>query len=167
MPKRAREIKLSEKQEEILREYAKSRTEGENLRSRSEIVVLAKEGKSNNEIERLMGITGKKVTHWRNKYNEKQEEINRTEEESPQKLRRKIEEVMKDERRAGVPAKYKDEQVAAIIALACEDPAKKGLPFSHWSPRLLRIEAVKLGIVEDISVRQVGRFLKRERFTTT
>jgi len=166
MPRKsASEIKLSEKQEGILREYAKSRTVGENMRSRSEIIVLANEGKSNNEIEKEMGITGKKVTHWRNKYSQNQGEIKRTEEESPHKMREKIKEVLGDEQRAGVTPKFKDEQVAGIIALACEDPAKIGLPFSHWSPRLLRIEAIKLGIVDDISIRQVGRFLKRERFT--
>jgi putative transposase len=50
--------------------------------------------------------------------------------------------------------------VAAIIELACEAPMKLGLPFSNWSPKLVQIEAKKLGIVESISVRQEGRFLK-------
>ena len=49
--------------------------------------------------------------------------------------------------------------VAAIIALACMSPSKFGLPFSHWSASSLRDEAISLGIVEDISIRQVGRYL--------
>jgi putative transposase len=158
-------IKLSAKQEAILSEYIKSRTVGENLKSRSEIIILANQGKSNNAIEKEMGISGKKVTRWRNRYSSNAEEISRIEVESPHKLRRKIEEILGDEQRAGVTPKFGDEQVAAIIALACEDPAKMGLPFSHWSPRLLRLEAIKHGIVEEISVRQVGRFLKRAGFT--
>jgi len=160
-------IKLSTKQEEILKENSRSRSVGENLRSRSEIIIRANVGESNNTIEKEMGITGKKVTCWRNRYSEQYEELSRVERESPHKLRRKIEEILSDEQRAGVPPKFRDEQVAAIIALACEDPAKIGLPFSHWSPGLLRLEAIKLKIVEEISVRQVGRFLKRERFTAT
>ena len=160
-------IKLSAKQEAILREYSKSRTVGENLRSRSEIILRANGGESNNRIEKAMGITGKKVTRWRKRYSEQYEEIRRIETESPHKLRGFIEEILRDDQRAGVPPKFKDEQVAAIIALACEDPMKMGLPFSHWSPGLLRLEAIKLGIVEEISPRQVGRFLKRERFTAS
>jgi putative transposase len=50
--------------------------------------------------------------------------------------------------------------------MACEDPAKFGLPFSHWTPELLQIEVIKLGIVKSISVRHIGRFLKRKRSTT-
>jgi len=158
-------IKLSEKQKEILSEYTKSRTVGENMRSRSEIIIRSSAGESNNKIEKEMGITGKKVTRWRKRYSEQYEEISRIERESPQKLRRKIEEILRDEQRAGVAPKFLEEQVASIIALACEDPVKLGLPFSHWSSKLLRIEAIKLGIVESISDRQIGRFLKRTGFT--
>jgi len=158
-------IKLSPKQEEILREYSKSRTKGENLKSRSEIILQSNEGKSNNALEKSMGITGKKVTRWRNRYSEQQEELKRIESESPHKLRGKIEEILSDEQRAGVTPKFRAEQAAAIIALPLEDPASLELPFSHWSPGLLRIEAIKLGIVNEISARQVGRFLKRQRFT--
>ena len=164
MPRKvASRIEISSKQEEILKEYSKSRTLGENLRSRSEIILLAFSGKSNNAIEKSMQITGKKVTKWRNRYSIKQEEINRIEIESPQKLRSKIKEVLSDEPRAGVTPKFKTEQVAAIIALACEAPESRNLPFTHWSPSLLRLEAIKLGIVIDISERQVGRFLKSSR----
>jgi len=160
MPIHAAEIKISEKERQILSENSKSRTVGENLRSRSEIILKASEGKSNNEIEREMGITGKKVTRWRNRYSEKSSVISRIEAESPHKMRRVIEEILSDEYRAGAPMKFTAEQVASILALACEDPMEIGLPFSHWTPGLLRLEAIKLGIVEDISKRQVGRFLK-------
>jgi len=161
----AAEIELSEKERQILSEYSKSRTVGENMRSRSEIIMKASEGKSNNEIEREMGITGKKVTRWRNRYSEKREMIRRTEMESPHKMRRLIEEILTDEYRSGAPMKYTAEQVGMILALACEDPMEIGLPFSHWSPGLLRIESIKRGIVEEISKRQVGRFLKHGGIT--
>ena len=38
-------------------------------------------------------------------------------------------------------------------------------PVSSWTPRELADEAVKRGIVEQISPRTVERFLKGERFT--
>jgi hypothetical protein len=51
--------------------------------------------------------------------------------------------------------------VVQIVALACENPKASGYPVSHWSPRELATEAVKRGIVEKISPRSIGRFLKR------
>jgi hypothetical protein len=41
-----------------------------------------------------------------------------------------------------------------------------GLPFSHWSAESLRGEAIKLGIVQNISARQVSRFLKGREIET-
>jgi putative transposase len=112
-----------------------------------------------------MGLESKVVKRWRDRYSARHEELKRTEVETPRKMRSVIEKTLSDEQRPGGPPKFTDTQVAAIIALACEDPAKHGLPFSHWTPGLLQIEAVKLGIIDSISVRQTGRFLKRKRFT--
>jgi hypothetical protein len=112
-----------------------------------------------------MEIDSKTIRLWRNRYSSEKEELNKTEAESPQRMRSKITEILSDAPRPGGPCTFADEQVAAIIALSLEDPASLGLPFSHWSPGLLRIEAIKIGIVEEISERQVGRFLKRQRFT--
>jgi putative transposase len=52
------------------------------------------------------------------------------------------------------------------MALACEPPEASGRPISHWTPRELADEAIKRGIVETISERQVGRFLKSSRAQT-
>jgi len=69
--------------------------------------------------------------------------------------------VLMDEARKGAPAKFSPEQVAGIIALACEPPSDSGLPVSHWTPPELAREAIKRGIVESISPRQVDRFLAK------
>jgi transposase len=157
----ASRIVLSEKAEKILRENASSRTLGENLRSRSEIIVYASEGKSNTSISRELGITKKKVICWRNRYSAMETELRVIEEESPHKLRGLIEEILSDAPRSGAPVTYQPEQVAAIIAVACEDPSKFDLPFSHWTANTLRRQVVKMEIVgAQISSRQVGRFLK-------
>jgi len=162
----ATKIELSEKEEKILRENATGTHTPLHLKMRSAIILQASEGKSNNAIEREMRLNSETVKLWRDKYGAQNEEIRQTEASRPHKMRSFIEEILSDAPRAGAPPKFTDEQVASIIALACEDPMKLGLPFSHWSPKLLQIEAIKLGIIESISVRQVGRFLKRERFTT-
>ena len=59
------------------------------------------------------------------------------------------------------------EQVVKIVAIACESPEKRQRPVSHWTPKELADEAIKRGIVEKISPRSVGRFLKRSNTATT
>lgn len=68
--------------------------------------------------------------------------------------------LLADEPRSGAPAVFTPEQIVQIVALACEAPAASERPVSHWTPRELAEEAVKRGIVERISPRSVGRFLK-------
>ena len=60
----------------------------------------------------------------------------------------------------GYRAKFTAEHVTQILAVACEEPEKCGRPITHWTPRELADEVIKRGIVESISPRQVGRFLK-------
>jgi hypothetical protein len=50
--------------------------------------------------------------------------------------------------------------VVRIVAIACESPEKSERPVSHWTAKELAQEAIKRGIVEKISPRSVGRFLK-------
>jgi putative transposase len=69
--------------------------------------------------------------------------------------------VLSDRPRPGAPVTFAPEQVTDIIALACEKPSDSGLPVSHWTPAEVAREAIKRGIVESISPRQVDRFLKR------
>ena len=156
----ASKIELSKKQERILNIIANGTHTPMHLKMRAQIILLASKGRSNNAVEREMNIDPQTVKLWRDRYSNQYEELWRTEAETPHKLKKTIKKILSDAQRPGAPAKFTDEQVAAIIAMACEDPAKFNLQFSHWTPELLRIEVIKIGIVSDISVRQVGRFLK-------
>ena len=75
-------------------------------------------------------------------------------------MRRAVEQVLRDEPRAGSSGKFTPEQVVAILALACEPPEKSGRPITHWTAKELADEAVERGIVPSISVAQVGRYLR-------
>jgi homeodomain-containing protein len=86
---------------------------------------------------------------------------------TPKVLGQAIEALLSDEHRPGTPATFTFEQFMQIMAIACETPAKVDRPVSTWTPRELADEAVKRGIVKQISPRTVERFLKGERFTTT
>jgi hypothetical protein len=164
--KNATRVELSKRQEQILTEYAAGTHTPMHLKTRAQIVLKAAKSWSNNAIEKNMGLEDKAAKRWRDRYSALYEEFKQAEAETPGKIRSLIEGVLSDKQRPGCPSKFQDSQVAAILALACEDPAKHGLPFSHWTPWLLQKEVIKLGIVENISVRQIGRFLKRERPTT-
>ena len=74
-----------------------------------------------------------------------------------------VRERLQDAPRPGTPATFSAEQWCQIMALACEPPADAGRPISHWTPRELADEATKRGIVQHISERHVGRFLKSGR----
>ena len=76
-------------------------------------------------------------------------------------LREKVREVLSDLPRSGAPAAFEPEEVCQVIALACKKPDDVGLPVSHWSASDLTKAVLQEKIVEPISVRTVGRILKR------
>ena len=160
----AQEIKLSESQKKILEQIHRGTHTPQHYKQRAEIVLLASKGYTNNEIERTLTISGETITKWRNRYAANEIELTKTEEENPRKLRSIIEKILSDEQRSGRSATFTDEQVACIVAMSCQKPEELGLPFSHWTPELLKDEAIKRGIAPTISTSQVRRFLKRKRF---
>ena len=120
--KSAKKVDLSEKQRKILTEYAVGTHTPLHLKKRSQIVLNADKGWSNNTIEKEMGLDTKTVNRWRDRYSSRCEELKTVEAEVPLKLRSKIKEILSDNQRPGCPSTFTDEQVAAIIVLACEDP---------------------------------------------
>ncbi|MCP4208025.1 MAG: helix-turn-helix domain-containing protein [Shimia sp.] len=68
---------------------------------------------------------------------------------------------LSDAPRPGGPCRITAEEVCAITALACKRPRDCGLPLSHWSASDLAREALRRGLVERLSPRSAGRFLKR------
>ena len=163
----AKPIRLSENQKKILKQLQVGTHSPQHFKQRAEIVLMANSGYTNNEIERKLQISGETITKWRNRYATNKMELEKMETENLRKLRNTIEKILSDEQRSGKPATFTDEQVACIIAMSCQKPDELGLPFSHWTPELLKDEAIKRGIVPTISTSQVRVFLKRERFKTT
>lgn len=47
-----------------------------------------------------------------------------------------------------------------MLAVACEPPEKSGRPITQWTHNELRDEVIKRSIISNISVSQVGRYLK-------
>ena len=159
-------INLSEHEKKILTQLKAGTHSPLHLKRRAEIILLSNEGETNNSIEWKMQISGENVTRWRNRYAGSQQELAKLEAETPKKLRAAIKNVLSDEKRPGKPASFTNEQIACILALACEQPEKLGLPFSHWTPTLLQTEIIKLKIVDSISTTHISRFLKKAGLKT-
>ena len=67
-----------------------------------------------------------------------------------------------DRARSGRPARFSPVQVAQVKALACQLPARAGVPLSRWSCPELAREVVSQGVAEAISASTVWRWLARE-----
>jgi putative transposase len=150
-------IDLSPRQREALNRITRRQLAPQNLLRRVRIVLEASEGRSNMAIAERLRVNRDTVITWRRRYAEAQPDL----EETPsEKLSGAIESVLADRPRSGAPPTFSAEEVAQIMALACRDPEETGRAVSHWTPTELAEEARKQGIVETISPRTVGRFLK-------
>ncbi|MEO0853218.1 MAG: helix-turn-helix domain-containing protein [Cyanobacteria bacterium J06648_11] len=124
---------------------------------------MSADGYNNGEQACNLGIDRQRVRRWRSRWSECQPRLAEAEAGSvvDKDLAKLMKEILGDAPRPGGPHTFTAEQVAQIIAVACEPPADHGLPVTHWTPRELAAVVIARGIVQTISERQVGRFLAR------
>lgn len=115
---------------------------------RAKIILKASDGQNHREIARNLDINRQMARLWRNRWLE-------TEGKDLSIFQR-----LQDMERVGAPVKFSMEQVIELFALACSPPEDYGRPISHWTPRELADEIMKLGIIESISARHVARLLE-------
>jgi putative transposase len=164
MPGRARELIITERQQSVLQTMVRSGTCPQAVALRARMILLAFDGLANEDIARQVGCERHAVGPWRCRRAEAFQRLVLVECcEKPSALPRAIEGLLSDRPRSGSPGKFTAEQVAQILAVACEDPEASGRPVTHWTPRELADEVVKREIVASISARQVGRFLRSGR----
>ena len=167
-PQVAAIIILSERQQSILKQIVRRTTNPHRLVRRAQLILAAADEISNTQISKQLQLERGQVRLWRTRWLGAQTQLAAAETEmvSDQQLLTLITFVLSDEPRLGTPKFFSVEQVVQIVALACETPEKSDRPVSHWSARELASEAVKRGIVEKVSPRSVGRFLKGGYSTT-
>jgi transposase len=110
-------------------------------RRRLQILLLADQGATDEQIVRGTGASASTVERIRKRF-----------------AREGLEPATTEKRRSGAPPKLDGKQEAMIIALACSD-APEGQ--AKWSVRLLSKRAVEMEIVETISESSVRRLLKK------
>jgi putative transposase len=142
-------VPLSEAERQELLALIRAHKTPQHFSFRAQIIWHLADGHNAHEVARLLETSRLTVRRWRRSW-----------------LTRRncsVHERLQDAPRPGTPATFHVEQWCQIMALACEPPADSGRPISHWTPRELADEAMKRGIVERISERHVGRFLKSRR----
>jgi len=152
MPRPSAEpITVSAAQEQVLTRLVRAHTTPRKLAERAQMILLAAAETGVRESASQLGVWPKTVRHWLARWRAAAEAV-------------PVAERLADAPRPGAPATFTPEQICAIVALACEQPAAaSNLPLSHWSRSELARCAVERGIVERISNSSVGRFFKRGR----
>ena len=159
-----KEITLTQRQREILHQLIRREKSSQQLVRRAKTILAAADQRNNQHNADLLGMTPSTVRLWIERWNMASGALLKVEaEENEKSLSVAICHVLADGARPGRPAEFSPELLCQIIAIACEKPEDLGRPISHWSQRELADEVLKRNLVDKISPRSVGRFLKRSR----
>jgi len=141
----------SEERAELERLVRRHRT-GQQRAERARIILCLADGLNQSEAARAVGIHIETVRKWRRRWDAVR---------GVALADLSVADRLEDTPRPGTPARITTEQVARIVALACEAPGESGRPISQWSAAELAEEIKRRGIVERISPRHAARLLKR------
>lgn len=155
-------LALTPRQRGLLYHLTQRATAPQRLVLRARLILLAANGCPNSQISRDLPLERGQVRLWRSRWLAAQAQLTALEHDEPgdKLLTTAISALLTDAPRPGTPPLFTPEQVVQVVALACEPPADSGRPISHWTTPELADEAMKRGLVETISARSVGRFLK-------
>ena len=161
-------VEIPEEQKEILEQFTCRRRTPQWLAIRCRIILTPASGSSIRAVARRLEITRNTVRKWLKRWQEQSPKLSQhctqpTKQTSPEL---KIREALTDRPGRGRPATFSAEQIVAIVAVSLQSPAKFDRPVTHWTPTELASEVIKQGIVQSISPRSVGRFLKSGRLKT-
>ncbi len=158
---------LTDTQREILQQMERGTTTERRLLDRARILLNFDTLRSNKGVARDLMIDIKTVRKWHARWDEVRGVLSPLETGSVprQAYRRVVEAALKDAPRSGTPITFTAEQVAQIVAMACEKLDDSDGPVSHWTNAHLAVEAVERQIVDSISRSSVGRFLGEAEIT--
>lgn len=166
--RKAAPIEVTEQERKILERISRERASGHSLVQRGQMILSAADGQSNEAIAKRHGTNRETPRRWRQRWTANVARLKAIEShdewdesQRAQELEATIRMVLSDAYRSGTPGKFSPEEQVKIVAVGCEDPQLSGRAITHWTPRELADEVMKREIVKSISVRSVGRFLKR------
>ncbi|MEU6647169.1 helix-turn-helix domain-containing protein [Saccharomonospora sp. NPDC046836] len=115
MVPRAKQLRLSDVEREVLRGWARRRKTSQALALRSRIVLACAAGESNTQVAKELGVSRETVRKWRERF------------------QRDRLAGLSDEPRPGAPRKITEEQVALVVAKTLTEAPPDGQP--RWSTR--------------------------------
>lgn len=134
-------VKLSSSDRRSLQAQLRKGTSKARVLTRARVVLLADEGKTDQQIVEALGIARATVCRLRQRF-----------------ATEGLEAALGERPRPGAVRKLSEHQEAQLTALVCSD-APDG--HSRWSLRLLADKLVELKLVEAISYKTVGEYLKK------
>ena len=162
--KKASPLPISVMQRSVLKQIIQRQKSRQDHARRARMILYSSAGLGIGQVIGQVGADRKTVSTWRKRWLVHEEHLALIEAGGDKgALSDAILSLLSDAPRPGTPLTYKTQVVSQIVAISCEAPKACGYPISHWTPQVLREEVIARGIVKDISVRSVGRFLKRGR----
>jgi len=157
-------ITLTERQDELLQQILRREKSSQQQIRRAKVILAAAEPSSNRDIAKRLHLTLQTVRRWRRRWLQFDQAMCTVEQNGDEKqLRQLLLVALSDQRRSGRPADFTPEQICQIVAMGCEQPESSDRPISHWTAREIADEAIKRGIVPQISPRSAARFFRRGR----
>jgi hypothetical protein len=163
-------LTVNERIHSILERHSRKRTIPVWLSKRIKIVVDGIAGKSKYSSSKELGLEWNTVDKWRKRWEEHIEVLMVMEKQGisgtgePAKdheILKEIIRILSNKSGQGNPGRISLSQKEQIVALACEDPEKQGIPMTNWTHQMLAHVAISKGIVDNISSRHVGNILKK------
>ena len=155
-------VPLTARQRACLEQIVRRQTSPQRLVRRAKILLALATGANQCHVRRQMHLNRGTVQGWWRRWCALAPKLEQMEAEAgrDKALTTVIVEALTDSPRAGTPATFTPEHSVQIVAVACEDPMDSERPVSHWTPREVAEEVRKRRMVETLSTRSVGRFVK-------
>ena len=134
-------VKLKKRAHQYLQKIVASGVEKARKITRCRILLLADQGKTDQEISDALNVCLATIFNIRRRY-----------------AQGGLDRAINEEARSGQPPKFKGKSMAKITALACSQPPEGR---AKWSLRLLADRVIELDIVETISHVSVYNILKK------
>ena len=139
-------VKLSTQDKTALTELLEKGSLKVRTQNRARSLLYLDEGKTYQEVSKLLGVTYQTVSVWSKKYSSDGLDF------------------LEDKPRSGRKPQIDGVQRAKITALACSEPPKG---YARWSVRLLADHSVELGYVDSISHTEIANILKKTNLSLT
>lgn len=141
------QVKLKEKERELLKRLISKGTEKARKITRCRILLLADKGKTDTQTMESLKVARNTVRTVRSRY-----------------VHSGLETAINEQLRPGAPKKFTGRQKAKITAIACSKPPEGR---SRWTLRLIADKVIELELVDSISHQTVKRILKKTNSSPT